>query len=327
MDIGKVPNKILEEIVFKNIMHKREDVLLRSGIGEDCAVIDFDKYGCVISSDPITGASENIGKIAVHISCNDVASNGAEPVGIMLTILAPEGTTVKELETIMKDAGEVSKDLNVEIIGGHTEITNAVNKIVVSTTVIGKQRIENVLKPENVNVGDKVLMTKYAGLEGTAIIAFDKEDEIENKISKELIKRGKSFINDISVVKEGLLCGNLGVDYMHDITEGGLLGAIWESAKAVNKGILINKSLIPIDEATDEICKFYNIDPLKLISSGSMVIIANEEKTNRIIEILGNENIKVTVIGEIIDKDILMNKNETLYKIEEPMSDELYKVV
>lgn len=327
MEIGKVPNNVLEKIVFSNIKYKREEVLTRPSVGEDCGVIDFGKYACVVSTDPITGASENIGRLAVHISCNDVASNGADPLGLLMTILAPEGTTEQDLEKIMKDAGETAAGLKVEIIGGHTEITSAVNKIIISTTVIGKQLKSNVLDSKKVKVGDKVLMTKSAGLEGASIIAHEFGEKLSKKISKQEIKEARDFVNSLSVVKEGKISGQFGITYMHDVTEGGILGAVWEASSAIDKGIIITKESIPIEKSTRKICDIFNIDPLKLISSGSMLLIVPLEEVDEIFTELQKNNIKVSVIGEVIEKGVKMKEDGNVNDIEPPASDELYKVV
>ena len=327
MDIGKLPNDILEKIVFNNITNKRDEVLVRPGVGEDCGVLDFGEYACVLSTDPITGASENIGKLAVHISCNDVASNGAEPIAILMTIMAPKSTTEKELEKIMRDAGEASKEVNIEIIGGHTEITDAVNRVVISTTVIGKQLKNNVLNSKNVEIGDKILMTKSAGIEGTSIMANEISDKLEKILSKEELEEAKGYIRDVSVIKEGKICGNIGVNYMHDITEGGLLGALWEASKATDKGVYIYGDDVPISDITIKICKALEIDPLKLISSGSMIIISKEDNVKNILEELSNNNINVKVIGEIIEDGMLIEFGGKTLDILPPESDELYKVI
>lgn len=327
MKVGKLPNEVLEKLVFTKLRSKRKEVLTRPGVGEDCGVLDFGELACVVSTDPITGASNNIGSLAVHISCNDVASNGAEPIGVLMTILAPEDTTEKDIEMIMKDAGETAANLNVEIIGGHTEITNAVNKVVISTTVIGIQKKSRITKSDDVKIGDKILMTKSAGIEGISIIAHELEDKLKGRISEDDISIAKGFSNQLSVVEEGLICGEIGVPYMHDVTEGGMLGAIWEASKAVKKGVVINKSLIPIEKTTVEICDFLDINPLRLISSGSMLIISPDEKIDEIKKKLRDSNIKVSIIGEVIDEGIKMKVNNEVVDIEPPESDELYKVV
>ncbi|WP_425446378.1 AIR synthase family protein [Dethiothermospora halolimnae] len=327
MKIGKLPNDVLEDIVLSNITEKRKEVLWGAGVGEDCAVLDFGKEACVMSTDPITGAIKNIGSLAVHISCNDVASNGAEPIGVLLTILVPPNTTKEDISEIMSDASDAANSLNVSIIGGHTEITDAVNKVVISATVVGKQLKEKILNPKNINIGDKVIITKMAGIEGTSIIAHDLEEKLKNKLTNEELTEAKNMDKYTSVVKEGKICGEIGVDYMHDVTEGGLLGAIWETSKAIDRGIKIKRDSIPVSPVTNKICNIFNIDPLKLISSGSMVIIASEEKVKLITKGLYNNNIKSTIIGEVIDKGIFMEDKGSLNEILPPKSDELYKVV
>ena len=327
MEIGKLPNEVLEKIVFDNIKNKRKEILVGSGIGEDNAIIDFGEEVCVMSTDPITGATKDIGKLAIYISCNDVARSGAEPIGALLTILAPPSTTEKDIERIMKDAGEASKELNIEIMGGHTEITKAVNRIIISTTVVGKQKKKNILDINGVSVGDKVLITKYAAIEGTSIIAKELEDYLKDKLSKEEIIEAQNMGELISVVKEGAILGEIGVNYMHDITEGGILGAVWEGAKATNKGIKIYEELIPLKEVTGRISSVLNIDPYKLISSGSMLVIAKENKIPEIQDKLGRENINISIIGEVIGRGIFIEKNGVSEEILSPASDELYKAL
>ena len=327
MEIGKLPNDVLEKIVLSNIKNKRKEVLVRAAVGEDSAIIDFSNDLCVISTDPITGATKGIGKLAIHISCNDVSTSGAEPIGVLLTILAPPNTTEKDIENIMKEAGEAAEEINVEIVGGHTEITDAVNRIVINTTVLGKQSRENLPNSKAIKTGDKVLITKYAGIEGTSIIAKELEEQLIEKIGKDKLEIAKNMDSMLSVVKEGIICGEIGVRYMHDITEGGVLGAVWEASKATGKGIKILEELIPVNDVTREIADLVGIDLFRLISSGSMLIIAEEEKVSIINEKLCEVRIKATVIGEIIEKGIIMEKNGQNYDIEPPTSDELYRAL
>jgi len=327
MEIGKLSNQALGEIVFNNIKYKRKEVLQGAAIGMDNAIIDFGEEVCIISTDPITGATKDIGKLAIHISCNDVASSGAEPIGVLLTILAPPSTTIEDIDLIMKEAGEAAEELKVEIMGGHTEITDAVNRVVISTTVLGKQLRKNMIDPSRVKVGDKVLITKYAGLEGTSILAKEMEEYLMEKLDRKRIIEAQKMGDMISVVKEGLICGEIGVNYMHDITEGGVLGAVWEGAMAINKGIKIYEELIPIMDVTREIASILKIDPYKLISSGSMLIIADDEKASIIEEKLKGEGIKVSQIGEVIEEGIIIKRKDKEENIPPPASDELYKAL
>ena len=199
LKVGKLDSDLLEQIVFKKITFKRPEVLTRPGIGEDCAVIDFGTYECVMSTDPITAAVGDIGRLAIHISCNDIASNGVEPLGIMLTVMMPEGTTTEDIAEIMKQAAATSEELGVEIIGGHTEITNAVNKPIIVSTAIGRGEKWASKHREAMKPGDYILLTKTAGLEGTAIIASDYEEDLCELLTAEEINFAKSLMNKVSV--------------------------------------------------------------------------------------------------------------------------------
>ena len=239
LDIGKLPSELLERLVFDNIGFKREEVLIRPGIGEDCAVVDFGSYDCVLTADPITAAVKDIGSLSVHISCNDVAAKGVEPLGIMLVILMPKGSTEEDIKEIMAQAGNAAQELNVEIIGGHTEVTTAVTKPVIVSTALGRALKGKVQNPAQMEEGDLLYITKYAGLEGTGIIAKDREKELSDILNKEELAEAKSLLDLVSVVREGVILGKLGTHGMHDVTEGGILGAIWEMCQIAGKGALI----------------------------------------------------------------------------------------
>lgn len=327
MEIGKIPTEILKEIVFNNITHKRKEVLVRPGIGEDCAVVDFGDNVCVMSTDPITGAVKDIGSLSIHISCNDVASNGVEPIGVMMTILAPVGTTKEDLDYVMKEANKAAASINVEIIGGHSEITNAVNRMVITTTAVGMQPKTQMITSQGAQVGDTVLMTKHAGLEGVSILAADLEEKLKEKVSITTIETAKAFAEDISVVKEGILLGRLGVNSMHDVTEGGILGALWELAEASNLGIEVYEDKIPLRKETIEICDTLSINPLRLISSGVMVMTVSEEKKEALLQTLKQQNIDIAEIGRITERnrEILQNSSTTI--LQPPEVDELYRVI
>lgn len=327
MEIGKVPNELLEEIVFKNITHKREEVLVRASIGEDTAIMDLGEDLCVLSTDPITGATKELGALAIHISCNDIATRGAEPIGVLLTVLCPEGTTEEELNTVMADAGRAAESVNVEIIGGHTEVTDGVNRIILSTTVIGRMKRQKLKAYDEISMDDNVVMTKWIGLEGTHILAGELEESLRDKMSQADIDEAKSLGKYLSVVKEGMIGGKLGVKYMHDITEGGIHGAIWETGKAIGKGILLEGDRLPIKDITKKVCDALDVDVKKLISSGSMIMVSDKDKTAELIKTLENEGILATVIGRVIDSGIFEVSHGRTTEISSPGSDELYRAL
>ncbi|WP_416175529.1 AIR synthase family protein [Clostridium sp.] len=322
MKVGKLDWDDLKKLIEKNRSVLRDDIRIRSGIGEDCSVINFGRKECVVSTDPITGADKNGGKLAVHINCNDIASCGVEPVGILVTILAPEGSTLDDINNVMQQIDSEAKKLNIEILGGHTEVTKAVNKMVISCTAIGKGESGVAVSTSGAKEGDDIIVTKYLCMEGTSIIANDYESKLRNILSEKEIEEAKSYINNISVVKEGMICGKFGVNSMHDITEGGMLGGIWEVSKASNVGFKIYMDKMPISDITKKICEAYDIDPLRLISSGSMLITCSEGKD--LVELLEYNGIKSSIVGSITRKYGILIKHGMEIKVEPPKRDELF---
>lgn len=327
MEIGKLKNDELEKYVFKNLNIKRPEVLIGAGTGVDTAVLDFQNDLIVTSTDPITGASKNIGSLAIDISVNDVCSKGAEPVGVLITALLPPSASIEDLEKIIIDCNESSQKLNLDIIGGHTEVTDVVNKIVLSTTVIGRVNRNNIPKIEDVRVKDIVSISKFIGIEGTSIIYHDMP-EIKNILTSENKKIVEDLQNQISVKDEAMLAVKHHVKHMHDITEGGVYGALWETSKAIKRGINVDKRKIPILNATAKIADFYNINPYKLISSGSMIMIFEKNDFLEFKEEATKKNIKVTAIGEVSDtKGAIVFDEENTFELKDPGPDELYRVI
>ncbi|PRR70993.1 AIR synthase family protein [Clostridium thermopalmarium] len=325
MKIGKLDWKDLNEIISNNKGSLRKDVRIRSGIGEDCCVINFGEYECVMSTDPITGAEGNIGKLAVHINSNDIASCGVEPLGILVTILVPPKTELKEIKKVMEEIHEESKVLNMEVLGGHTEVTDAVNRIVVSCTTIGKTKSGKAVSTRGAQKGDDIIVTKQLCLEGTYILVNDYYDKIKNILTKEEIDEAKNYIKKISVVKEGKIAGQFGVNSMHDITEGGLLGALWEVAEGSKVGFTIYKNLLPISNITKKICELFSIDPLRFISSGSMLITC--KNGSDLVKRLKENGVDAVVIGEITEEGKVLVEKDEKKLVYPPESDELFKVL
>lgn len=329
LEIGKIDSELLKKIVFDKITYRRPEVKTRPGIGEDCAVVDFGQCDCVMSTDPITAAVNEIGRLAIHITCNDIASNGVRPVGIMLAAMLPPGTTEEDIALMMEQAGKTAAQVQVEIIGGHTEITAAVNKPVIVSTAIGISCDSEKNSHKNMKPGDAILLTKRAGIEGAGVIANDNEEKLKEVLTDEELEIAKGFLNEVSVVEEGVAAGSVGTCGMHDVTEGGVLGAIWEMCTVEGKGALVYKDRIPVDSVTEKIAKYYDIDWLRLISSGCMLIVASREKKDDVIKAVEDAGVAISEIGVIASPEdgIMIEENGIKSPVEPPASDELYKAV
>lgn len=323
MKIGKLPNELLDEIIIKPITDhnpKRSEILAQPSIGEDCCAISFGDNICVLSTDPITGAVNDIGKLAVNINSNDIASAGAEPIGILVTALLPPTITSEEISHIMKDFYTTAGKLNISVLGGHTEVTDSVVRPVLSCTVVGKTK--SFISTGGCKEGDSLIMTKWAGLEGTSIIAKDYKDRL--RVGEATLNKALELTQHLSVIKEGKIASQLGANAMHDVTEGGILGACWEMASCSGKGVTVYTDNISMLECTKEICDYIGINPLRLISSGSMLI--STDKPQQLIDALSKENIPACVIAEITCGDMLIKNKEGTFPLTEPDCDELYKV-
>lgn len=330
LKVGKLESEVLQRIVIDKITYRRPEVKTRAGVGEDCAVIDYGEYECVISTDPITASVKDVGRLSIHISCNDIASNGIEPLGITLAVLLPEGTTREDVKMIMAQAGEAAEAVGVEIIGGHTEVTPAVNQPVIVSTAFGRGFAGESAPSTEIGPGDWILLTKVAGLEGTGIIAGDKEAELEDVLTAEEIAHAKDLLSQVSVVKEGVAAGKVGTSGMHDVTEGGILGAVWELCHLGGVGAEVWENAIPVDPVTLKIAQHYGIDHLRLISSGCMIIMASDERKDAIMDAVRGVGVDIACIGRIKTEEegvYLMHGNSMIEEIQPPEADELYKVV
>ncbi|MDR2356070.1 MAG: AIR synthase family protein [Clostridiales Family XIII bacterium] len=329
LKLGKLDNKLLEDIVFRHIRHRRPEVLTRPGIGDDCAVLDFGPYECVLSTDPITAAAAQAGLLAIHVSCNDIASNGVAPLGVMLAVLLPKGTEEGEVRELMRRAAEAAEELDVEIIGGHTEITAAVTKPVIISTAVGRAEKGASQNAKDMRPGDFLLLTKQAGLEGTGIIANDFAQRLTYMLREAELREAQAMLSRVSVVREGVIAGRIGTAGMHDVTEGGVLGAVWEMCEISGTGAEIWEDAIPVAAVTRKICAHFDIDCLRLISGGSMLIAARPEKKDALLSAIRTAGTEVACIGVVQERDagIFMVSCDTRQPVDPPGADEIYKVL
>lgn len=327
MKVGKVPESVLKRSILRQIHARREEVVLGAGVGEDCAAVKLEEDEIfVVSTDPVTGTATDIGNLAIHITMNDLASSGAEPIGVMLTILLPEGAGESDLKKIMGQMEQVCSQMNVQIMGGHTEVTKAVNQPLVNVCGIGKAKAEKLVSTAGAKAGDDILASKWIGLEGTSIIAKEKEQELLTRYPQYFVKEAQSFDRYLSVLPEAATAVKSGVSAMHDVTEGGIFGALWEMAESSGVGLEIDLKKIPVKQETIEVCEFFGINPYELISSGCMLMASPDG--NGLVRELEKEGIHAVVIGKAVKGNdrVLLNGEEKRF-LEPPKTDELYKVV
>ena len=325
MKAGKIGVKKLSDTILNQITHYKDEVLLEAKVGEDSAVVDFGKDSLVISSDPITGAAENTGYLAVNVACNDIASTGAKPLGIEVVLLLPPETDQITTIDLMKEINKTAKKIEVEVLGGHTEVLDLVSKPIIVVTAIGKVEKGKHIPTSNAQAGDDIILTKGAGIEGTYILANDFEKKLLKKgIDPDLLTSAKKYGNMLSVIKEGKIAAKHHANALHDVTEGGLYGGLREMAIASNLGFVIDKDKVIINKETKAITNLLKLDPLALISSGSMLISAAKGK--EIIAEMEAQGINASIIGQFTsDKKYILNKNNDQISLAKETQDELWR--
>ena len=327
MKIGKLPETVLERSVIRQTGHRRPEVLAGPGIGIDCSAIQVnDAEILVFSTDPITGTGSNVGSLAIHVTANDLAASGADPVAVMLTALLPETIEEPQIRAIVQDAEAVCRELNMEIIGGHTEVTCAVREPLLSVTGIGKIPAGmKLLSPADIQPGDALVLTKWIALEGTAILAVDHVEKLKTRLPEDLIHTAAGFIQYLSVVPDARTAREAGARAMHDVTEGGVFGALWEMAEAAGCGLEVDVKAIPIRQETVEVCEFFDVNPYQLMSSGSMLIAAKDGTL--MTDALQAAGIPAVVIGRMTaGTDRILRNGEEVRYLDRPKTDELYRV-
>lgn len=327
MKIGKVPENVLKRSVMKQLHYKRDEVILGPGIGEDCAALALaEDEILVMSTDPITGTAKDIGKLAIQITANDLASAGAEPIGVMLTILLPDGTREIALKRIMEQMECACREAKMQILGGHTEVTAVVNQPVVNVAGVAKAKKGSLISTAGVRAGMDIVVSKWVGIEGTMIFAKEKEAELKEHFPADFVDTAIGFDRYLSVVPEAAVATQSSVAAMHDVTEGGLFGALWEMAEASGVGLEIDLKKIPIRQETVEICEYFDVNPYGLISSGMMLMASADG--NALVLALQEAGIPATVIGKAIEgNDRVIIRDEERRFLEPPKTDELYKVL
>jgi hydrogenase expression/formation protein HypE len=328
---GKVPNKVLEEVVFRNLGAERDDVVLSPSVGEDAAIVQAGNELLAVSSDPITGAEEWLGWLAVHVSANDVATRGVQPRWFNSIILLPKNSTAELVEKLCTQMDKAACQLDVAIVGGHCEVTPGIERPIVSGCAIGVAEKGKYVTCGGARIGDSIILTKGTGIEGTAILASDRRTELLQVFDEKFLNQAENFFEKISVVKDALTAFRIGgVSAMHDPTEGGVAGGLHELADAANIGFNVHEENILVPEETRKICAHFDVDPLQLISSGSLLIVAEESKTDEIISSLSKNGVKSSIIGEVTEPSLgrnLVTKAGEKTELVRPVSDHLWRAL
>src|SRR5881397_1974305 len=306
LPIGKLPAETLQAIFDK---HRTKDprVVVGPKVGEDAAVIDVGDRYLVATSDPITFATAEIGWYALHVNANDIAVRGARPRWFLATLLLPAGATSDaSVDALFTEIHAACDELEVALVGGHTEITHGLDRPIVAGTMLGEVEKDKLVTTGGARVGDAVVMTKGVPLEGAAIIAREKETELRARgVSPAAIRKAKGFLKTpgLSVLPEAeIACELATVHAMHDPTEGGIATALVELADAAGVGLRIDRERIMVLPEGRALCEAFGLDPLGTIASGALLMTLAPADAGMVIHALAREDIDGHFIGQVVER-------------------------
>jgi len=298
---GKLSPKRLERLLNFTASSSPE-ILVGAEVGEDAAVVRGSDQ-LILTADPITFTEENIGFYTVAVNSNDIVAMGGKPKYLITTILLPLGTAEQRLQTIFEELNEASRKAGILWVGGHTEVTSAVNRVVVSAQAIGFLHGKPT-RTSDARPGELLVMSKWTALEATTLIAREKPE-----ISRRLLgdKGYGEVLNwlyhpGISIVKEGEILGGTELGAAHDPTEGGIATGVHEIADRSEVGILLYRDRLPIRPETEVLCAHFGLDPLGALSSGVFLFTAAPAQAQEGARLLERGGVPAAVIGEITDQ-------------------------
>ena len=267
---GKLPNDLLEKLIAGNIGDSR--VVLGPGVGADAALIDMGDKLLAAKTDPITFASDRIGWYAVHVNANDVACTGADPRWFLATILMPEGALDDAALEITGQIRDACASIGASLVGGHTEVTAGIEQPIVIGQMLGEVDRSEAIFPGGARAGDQLVLTQPVAIEGTAIIARECAEQLTT-LDAGLIDRARALLDEpgISVIEDAVTLQQAGVHALHDPTEGGVVQAVYELSKGAGLGVEVDWSAVPVLPECAAICTELDLDPLRLIASGTLL--------------------------------------------------------
>lgn len=323
---GKISENVLKRSVLKKIRTHRDEVISGAGVGTDCAVLTFGEgYDTVISTTPVTAPTEDISTYAIPMSLNNIAAAGAEPIGVMLAVVLPEKTEESELQTMMERAEEVCRLSNVEIIGGHTEVLPGITEPIMTVTGVGKRHGGAVDLLRGVKPGQDIVISKWIGIEGTIRLARGRRQELCARYPAAMIEEAVSYDRYLSVIPEAATAMKSGVCGMHDVSRGGIFGALWELAEEAGVGLEIDLKKIPVKQETIEICEFFELNPYELLSGGCLIMTADNGEN--LVMALRRKDIPSVIVGRTTDGNdrVIYNEDEKRY-LDRPKMDQIYNI-
>lgn len=325
MRIGKISETVLKRSVLKNIINDNSKIISGPGFGNDGAVISISGKGIAVSTSVVTEKIRNKAFYGINRALNNIFSRNAVPASLTVSILMGEETAEDDLKEVMSETSEICNSLGISLAGGHTEVTDKVKGLIPSFTVIGECRKEYFEPEFKPGTEPAVIMTKYAGMEGTALIAEEKYEDLSEYYNPSVINSAKLLKDCLMAGEEAYAAYDAAPVIVHDISQGGILSALWDISEKTGMGMDIDLRSVPIKQETVEICEYFSLNPYELLSGGALLIITKEEEC--VMNALEDAGVPAAVIGSLNNgRDRILRNNEIKSFLNRPSADGIYKL-
>lgn len=335
MKIGRLSENIYKRSVLKELKYKRKEIISGAGIGNNCAVFSPVNGEVITSMAFMSGKADQIGPAAIYRAVNQIAASGAEPVAVTGVLLLTEEISEEELKTAVRRMEEACEAIGIQMAGIDVSVipkiqVTRLDTLMLTINCIGKITAKHLLPDQKTwdrpaKPGQDAVLTKWVGLEGTYLLAREKETELRERFSAEYIEEAKDFDRYLSIIPEAATAMESGVGAMHHVSEGGIFGALWEMAERSGVGLEIELKKIPIRQETVEICNYFDINPYALLSSGCLLMTA--DNGYELAESLHKKGISAAVIGRTTDSNdrLILNEEEKRF-LTPAQQDEYFKL-
>lgn len=326
MKVGNVSQTVLRRSILKQLHTRREESIIQPSVEEMCAAIRIEEDEQVVfTNTSLFGDEKDLAVFAMAHVLNDLWTRGAEPIGVNISILLPPHAYESRLKSMISYAEEVAARQKIQILNAKAEVSPVLSKSLVTVFGVGKEKKEGLLQSSMGMAGQDVVLTNWIGLEGMLRILREKKEEL----SKRFVP---AFLHQIEEQQQYLLAGDelriakeFGVSAMHQITEGGILAALWNLTEASGTGIDVDLKKIAIKQETIEVCEHFHLNPYQMTSAGSILLVTHDGEG--LVSRLEKNGKKATVIGRLTDRNekVIWNDTEKRF-IDRPAQDELLKI-
>lgn len=323
MKKGKLSESVLKRSIFKRIKSRRPEVIVSAAQGVDVSAFKAEGSEVFVTSTQAFPDFNSEGlELSIVSALNNLATAGADAIGISIGALLPTDSEEQVIKDMADTVEKMCRKYNIQALGGHTQVTEAVNKPVVTITSFGKVSEGIIITSKGAKPDQDIVVTKWIGLAGTEILANDRAEIIAKKYKQELINAAISMGEYISVLPEAAIAKEAGAAAMHDLSQGGIYNGLWEFAESSRLGLTVDLRKIPIKQETVEICEIFDINPYRLLSTGSLLIACDDGRG--MVDALKKEGIEAVVIGRFTDSNdrIIIKDDETTY-LDSPKQEEL----